>query len=133
VALPRRPPTRGPGTTAPADPAQRTIDLAAESVSSSASTVRGVVRNRGNDHYWGERRAILSREAIGSAHVLDRSDIAEEPVPELAQGEEFVLEVAQPPYLKDARRYVYRLRLSPADDNPANDVASKTVEMVRID
>jgi hypothetical protein len=135
--LPRKPPTREPGsaspTPAPVDAAQGSVDLVAEDVRVQDGAVRAVVRNVGNEDFTGRRTAVVSREAWGSAHLLERVEIARRRVPSLDQGEEMVIEAPRPALPKGARRYVYRLRLEPVDSNPDNDVASKTLESTPID
>jgi hypothetical protein len=136
----RRPPVRITGTTLPPrppaeakDPAQPQVDLAAEEVTNNGIVMRGTVRNVSALEFNGHRRAILSREMWGSAHLIERADVDERAIPPLVPGEEFVIEVKSPPKHKDARKYVFRLRLEPNDENADNDVVNKTSEVVRID
>jgi hypothetical protein len=136
----RKPPVRITGTTLPPrppaeteDPAQPRVDLAAEAVANNGIVMKGTVRNVSALEFSGHRRGILSRETWGSAHLIERADVAERAVPPLVPGEEFVIEVKSPPTHKDARKYVFRLRLEPGDDNADNDVVNKTSAVVRID
>jgi len=135
--LPRRPPTRVPGTTAPTpapvDPAQPSVDLVAEAVRVQGGTVKATVRNVGNEDFTGHRKAILTREVADASAIAEPVSIAQRSIPNLAQGEEFVVEAPRPPLTKGARTYVYRLRLEPGDANPGNDAVLETVEVVPID
>jgi hypothetical protein len=127
TTLPRRPPART------ADPAQPEVDLAAEAVTTDGVSLKGTVRNVSAREFTGHRKALLSRETWGSAHVIERLDVAARAVPQLVPGEAWSFEVPSPHPLKDARKYIYRLSLDPSDEHSDNDVAQQVREQVRID
>jgi hypothetical protein len=138
----RPPPIRIGGDTAPPqakdpvkpkDPAQRGIDLVAVSITDNGVEAVGTIRNDSGVTFKGHRTARMLREVKEGVHIMERKDYGKVAVPSLAPGEEWRFTMPSLPKRKGAEAYVMRLFLEPRDDYDENDVAEKTVKVVKID
>jgi CARDB len=117
----------------PKDPAQRGVDLVAVSITDNGVEAVGTIRNDSGVTFKGHRTARMTREVKESVHIMERKDYGKVAIPTLAPGEEWRFTTPSLPKRKGAEAYVMRLFLEPRDDYDENDVAEKTVKVVKID